>query len=371
VVFPLNNSRKILFLLPVFLFSLVASAAAKDKIIYIPLDNRPVCLSYVAQTVTAAGYELITPPKKTLSSNNSLGNPDAMWRWFNTVAPEAKAAVVATDSLIYGGLVASRLHHESDEKLFERVSRFSQLKAGNPSLKIYGFSTFMRTPRQSFGNVEPPYYSVYGPGIFFFFFLYDKEDLQPLTKEETAFKNDLLLRLPQNYLNDWFERRQRNYQINLKFANLARKKTFHYLAIGKDDDAPLSQTHMESRHLAAATFDLSGNHFQILPGVDQLGLLLLTRTINELNDERPIVHVIYSEGSGKQTLPLYSDQQLATSIPDQVQALGGRVTAIPDEADLILAVNTPFDGISKDSTADDNLYFASVYNKRFVKEITK
>lgn len=371
MVFPLNNFRKILFLLPVFLFSSIAPAAAKDKIIYIPLDNRPVCLSYVEQTVTAAGYELITPPKKTLSSNKRLGNPDAMWRWLNNVAPEAKAAVVATDSLVYGGLVVSRLHHESDKKLFERVSKFSQLKNDNPNLKIYGFSTFMRTPRQSIGNVEPPYYSVYGPGIFALSQLYDKEDIQPLTKKETALKNDLLMRLPQNYLNDWFERRKKNYQINLELSNLAREKTFHYLAIGKDDNAPLSQTHMESRHLSEATFDLSGNHFQILPGVDQLGLLLLTRTINELNNERPVVHVIYSEGRGKQTLPLYSDQQLASSIPDQVQALGGNVTAIPGEADLILAVNTPFDGISKDSTADDNLFFSSVYNKRFVKEISE
>lgn len=371
MVFPLNSFRKILLLLPIFLFSIIASAYAKDKIIYIPLDNRPVCLSYVAQTVTAAGYELITPPKKALASNKRLGNPEAMWRWLNTVAPEAKAAVVATDSLIYGGLVASRLHHESDEKLFDRVSKFSQLKADNPNLKIYGFSTFMRTPRQSFGNIEPPYYSVYGPGIFALSQLYDKEDIQPLTKEETASKNDLLRRLPQNYLNDWFERRQRNYQINLKLSNLARNKTFHYLAIGKDDDAPLSQTHMESRHLSAATFDLSDNHFQILPGVDQLGLLLLTRTITELNNERPLVHVIYSEGSGKQTLPLYSDQRLASSIPDQVQALGGSVTALPGEADLILAVNTPFEGITKDSTADDNLFFSSVYNKRFVKEISE
>ena len=190
--------------------------------------------------------------------------------------------------------------------------------------------------------------------------LNDKEEGQGLTSNEKQKKKELLERLPQKQLTDWLERRQKNYHVNLLLTNLVRARTLHYLAIGKDDDAPFSQTHMESRHLVEATLELSENHFKILPGVDQLGLLLLTRAINELSNEQPVVHVIYSEGVGKNTLPYYSDQRLSSSVPDQIQAIGGRVAELPNNADLILAVNTPFDGITKDSTADDNLFFSSI-----------
>jgi len=277
---------------------------------------------------------------------------------------------LATDSLIYGGLVASRTHHDSNDELIDRMKNFNELRENNPNLKVYGFSTVMRTPRQSFGKVEPPYYTKYGPNIFALSQLNDKEEGQGLTASEKSKKNELLALIPQKHLTDWLERRQKNFHVNLLLTELARQRTFHYLAIGKDDDAPLSQTHMESRHLIDATLDLSNNNFKILPGVDQLGLLLLTRTINELSNEQPVVHVIYSEGVGKNTLPYYSDQRLSSSVPDQIQVVGGRVSELQDKADLILAVNTPFDGITKDSTADDNLFFSSIYNKRFINLIS-
>ena len=324
--------------------SITATAYAKGKIVYVPLDNRPVCLDYVKQTIQAAGYELAVPPEKLLADSEHNGNPGALWSWLNTAAQDADAAVLATDSLIYGGLVASRTHHDSDNELIDSIKNFNELRENHPNLKIYGYSTVMRTPRQSFGKVEPPYYTKYGPGIFALSQLNDKEEGQGLTASEKVKKKELLKQIPQKQLADWLDRRQKNFHVNLLLTELARKRTFHYLAIGKDDDAPLSQTHMESRHLMEATLDLSNNNFKILPGVDQLGLLLLTRTINELSNEQPVVHVIYSEGAGKNTLPYYSDQRLSSSVPDQIQAMGGRVSELQDNADLVLAVNTPFDG---------------------------
>ena len=337
---------------------------------YIPLDNRPVCLDYVKQTITAAGYDLAVPPEKLLADNEHTGNPGALWSWLNNAVQDADAAILATDSLIYGGLVASRTHYDSETLLLARIQNFQELRENHPSLKVYAFSTVMRTPRQSFGKVEPSYYTKYGPDIFLLSQLNDKEEGQGLTSNEKQKKKELLERLPQKQLTDWLERRQKNYHVNLLLTNLVRARTLHYLAIGKDDDAPFSQTHMESRHLVEATLELSENHFKILPGVDQLGLLLLTRAINELSNEQPVVHVIYSEGVGKNTLPYYSDQRLSSSVPDQIQAIGGRVAELPNNADLILAVNTPFDGITKDSTADDNLFFSSIYNKRFINLIS-
>ena len=47
---------------------------------------------------------------------------------------------------------------------------------------------------------------------------------------------------------------------------------------------------MEARKLTQETYDLTQRTFQIVPGVDQLGLLLLTRAGNELNRYNPRIY---------------------------------------------------------------------------------
>ena len=67
---------------------------------------------------------------------------------------------------------------------------------------------------------------------------------------------------------------------------MAQRDGFHFLAIGKDDDAPLSQTHMEARILENLGNGMNKKQFQIVPGVDQLGLTLVTRAINEIRGDK-------------------------------------------------------------------------------------
>ena len=356
-------------LLFLIIFLLPSVAQAKIRLLYIPLDNRPVCLDYVTQTITAAGYEIITPPEKLLASESHRGNPEALWQWLNKTITNVDAAVISTDSLLYGGLVSSRTHNISDKTLQTRVERLAKLKTEFPLIKIYAFSTIMRTPRQSFGNVEPEYYTKYGPDIFRLTELNDKEETSSLTNSELAERAGLLATLPKAALNDWFKRRNKNFEVNRSLIKYSQSRSFHFLAIGKDDDAPLSQTHLESRHLAQNALTISPHKFIILPGVDQLGLTLLTRAINDAEYSEPIIHVIYADGVGKNTLPYYSDQRLSTSIPDQIQIMGARASEFPEQADLILAVNSPFDGITKDATYVDNLYFSSPANKKLVQQI--
>ena len=75
---------------------------------------------------------------------------------------------------------------------------------------------------------------------------------------------------------------------------------------------------------------------------------------------------LYSVGAGASTLPQYSDARLQDSVPQQIIAAGAVQAQSADNANLILALNTPQDGIVKDSTADDNQPFASAGNKNFV-----
>ena len=348
----------------------VSVQAKRLTILYVPLDNRPVCSSYVQQTMEAANCKIILPPEKYIASNEKNGNPDGIWEWLEHKAPKADAAVISTDSLIYGGLVASRTHNISREELQKRVKHLYELKTTLP-IKLYAFSTIMRTPRASKGRVEPPYYSSIGPSIFAYSQLLDKQDQGKLSPAERLTMQALERNMKKAELGDWLERREKNLLINQELTRMARNGKFHYFAIGKDDNATLSATHMEGRKISLSTFDMSRDSFQILDGVDQLGLLLIARAYNEASGSKPSIYPMYSAGAGAATLPQYSDARLQDSVPQQIIAAGAVQAQSADSADLILALNTPQDGIVKDSTADDNQPFASVANKNFVGLIGK
>lgn len=340
---------------------------AKDKtaLLFIPLDNRPVCFSYPVKVMEAAGYKIYTPPEKLLATRTAPADTEKLWKWLESRAEKVDAAVISTDALIYGGLVASRTHSMSMPELEAKVRRLQNLRM-DKNTRLYGFSTLMRTPRESYGNVEPAYYSNVGPAIFRYSQLSDKSDLHAETLLEDFEVGAFERNLAKAHLKDWLDRRNKNMEINHQLAMLTRVGRFEYFAIGKDDNAPLSHTHMEARKIILNNGYLSDESFQILPGVDQLGLLLLTRAANALSRKSPAVYPMYVEGVGPKTIPQYSDLPLGKSVPEQVIAAGGKIVYSPDAADVVLAINTPADGTMYDSTNLSNQYYASPANKRYI-----
>ena len=345
---------------------------AKDKtaLLFIPLDNRPVCFSYPVKVMEAAGYKIYTPPEKLLATRTAPADTEKLWKWLESRAEKVDAAVISTDALIYGGLVASRTHSMSMPELEAKVRRLQNLRMDKDT-RLYGFSTLMRTPRESYGNVEPAYYSNVGPAIFRYSQLSDKSDLHAETLLEDFEVGAFERNLAKAHLKDWLDRRNKNMEINHQLAMLTRVGRFEYFAIGKDDNAPLSHTHMEARKIILNNGYLSDESFQILPGVDQLGLLLLTRAANALSRKSPAVYPMYVEGVGPKTIPQYSDLPLGKSVPEQVIAAGGKIVYSPDAADVVLAINTPADGTMYDSTNLSNSYYASPANKRYIVNLGK
>lgn len=364
-------SRLLSRFLTAFLLLVILSgsgaAAAKEKaaFIFIPLDNRPVCYEYPVKVMEAAGYKIYTPPAKLLAGRTTQANAEKLWEWLENRAEKVDAAIISTDALIYGGLVASRTHHLDVAQLQARVKRLRDLHL-DTNIRFYAFSTLMRTPRESYGNVEPDYYSLVGPAIYKYSQLSDKSDVHAETLLEDFQIRALERNLAKDHLKDWLDRRNKNLEINRQLAMLARMGRFDYFAIGKDDNAPYSHTHMEARKITLGNADVSSDSFQVLPGVDQLGLLLLARAANALENRHPRIYPMYVEGSGPKTIPQYSDLPLGISVPEQIIAAGGIAVNSPASADVVLAINTPADGVMYDSTASSNQYFASSANKRYI-----
>lgn len=363
------NSKKMLFLIIFFLLVEFSGSVYAQSIMYVPFDNRPVSFDYMVDTVEKGGFKVLVPNEENLANRTKNANPDLLWEWVFEHANEADSIVLSADALIYGGLVASRTHGLTDDVLSTRIQNFQRLKAMNPTAAIYVFSTIMRSPHASNGGVEPPYYEIYGPAIFRINALQDKQELQGLSKGEEQEFNKLTDAVPKEVLDDWYERREKNFKVNVKLIHKAKQELFAYLLIGRDDASPYSRSHQESRWLGKEAAGLAASQYLSFPGADQLGMVLLARAANDLVFKIPSFAIQYTQGIGEKTIPSYEDVQVGSTVRNHITAAGGVPLLSEKMADIILAVHTPVDGRTREAGGGGNSQKANPETAAFVKQI--
>lgn len=335
--------RLIFFVMTLYLMMCSTVFAQGKKILYVPIDNRPCNLFQVVQVAEKLGYEILTPPNEILGAQKFRGDPDKMWQWLNETAPQADFAVLSTDSLLYGSLVASRIHTLDAATILERAQRFKTFHEKFSWLPIYAVGTVMRTPNYNFKG-EVPYYETHGAKIFQYTALIDKQEMGKLTSADQRAMKKLASEIPQEYLDDWFKRRAKNSDANELFIKLTREGVFDFFMLGCDDSAMYSQTHRESRRLTELSADMGKTVLQVTSGADELGMLMIARAINRDRDQIPFVSVMYNDGKGAETFPAYCNEPIGISIDGAIIAAGGFKIPAPERADLVLVVNTRANG---------------------------
>lgn len=357
----------------------IASARHKNdknepvKILYVPHDNRPISDKQTAAVVAKLGYEVIVPPDEILGDRQNLGQPEKIWSWLEQNVPQAQAAVISADSMLYGSLVGSRKHEYSEQAVAARIAKFSTLHKNNPKLPLYVFGSIMRTPKNSeaSGHEEPAYYRSYGADIFRYTVLEDKAEVEGLSMREQKEMDFLQELIPENDLGDWLGRREKNFRANEKLIKLTQDNVFSYLVLGRDDNAPYSRTHLESRHLASSGSSMDKNKFQAMAGIDETGLLLLTRAVNTLQNATPKVFIRYNWGRGEYTVPTYSDEKISDSLTSAIIAAKAEPVKRPAGADLVLTVNTNPNGKTYEASARSNNIKAREGTKYFADIVSE
>ena len=330
------------------------AVGTKGTLLFVPHDNRPISSSETAEVAMAAGWNVIVPPDELLSrGTEEPGNPEALWKWVEENVGKADGAMLSSDSMIYGGLIASRKHQLSETVLTDRAEKFRALRKNNPKLKLYVFGSLMRTPKDGgySGNEEPKYYLEYGGHIFNRTALEDKLSTGKLTPAEEKKLQLHRDSIPQDVWKDWSDRRAKNLKVTKLLMDMVRDNTISYMVVGKDDNAPLSATHMEGTELEKYGEDIPKTKLQILSGIDEYGLLLLTRGINDIENKLPFVYVEYAPGMGAKTIPDYADIPIGEAVKSHILVAGGMQVNRPDKADVILVVHTNGDGLMGDGNA--------------------
>ena len=334
-----------------------AAASDSGKILFVPLDNRPITDKETRQVAEKLGYDVVVPPESLLGTREQPGDPDGLWQWLDKNAPGAKAAVVSTDAMLYGSLVASRNHELTKNTINERVEHFRSFHEKHPGLPIYGFGTILRTllsATHSGNGMEPAIYQQNAVLLRDYSALRDKVEMGQATKKEKKELERLTREIRPEAMEEWTHRHGLNFDANKALIDLTGQGVFTFFFLGGDDSALYSQTHYETRHLREHGKNIGKTKLQITSGSDELAMVMMCRAICDDRMDIPFIYTVYNEGKGRTTIPKYCNEEIGIDVDNTIVAAGGMQVPSPARAELVMAINTDADGRTVDANGPDN-----------------
>lgn len=311
------------------------------KIIYLPLDERPCNLKYPQKIAQSnEKIELIAPCEKILGKKKKPAKFENIKNFIDKNIKAADALIFSIDMLCYGGLIPSRIHNENLGEISKKLNFLKEIKEKNKKLKIYPFTSIMRTPKYNSNDEEPHYYEIHGENIFKNKYLIDKEKRVGLTQEEKEELSEI--NVPSEIILDYENRRKVNRKVNTEIINLLNIGLFEQLTIFQDDSAPYGYTAIDQKKIKdiVATKNLNNKVF-IYPGADEVGCTMLVKAYNEYNEISNTIYAEYSSVKGPTLIPLYEDRPMYETLKSHVMATRSFLVNDENSANYILMINSP------------------------------
>ena len=343
------------------------------KIVYVPLDERPVNLFFPQQLAKMTDLTISVPNKSILGRKKKPADLAAIKHWLLTETKDADYLIVSIDLLVYGGIVPSRLHHFTEDECHQRLQILKEVKKQNQNIQIFAFNLIMRAPAYSSSEEEPDYYQSYGREIFLYGWLSDKLEKEKLDSQEDLELVSIKEKVPEEILSDFLTRREVNFFVNQTVINLANDGTIDFLIIPLDDNSKYGYSPKEQRQLILQVEDLNlFDRVSIYPGADEIGCTLFAKVFCDVKSYIPKIFVRYSSTKGPEIIPKYEDRSLNESIKSHITASGGIMLEHSNDADIVLMVHSP--AVGEFNVAEQmpykerhRSYFSEVHIQEFVR----
>jgi len=302
----------------------------------IALDERPVNTRYPVMIGAVAGVDVLQPPVELRSAYKTPAHCDAIAGWLRQNAAQMDALIVSIETLGYGGLISSRITHESAGTVIARLDVLREVRQARPDLRIYGFNLITRISRSDSDFEEPPYWTQYGNAIYRYSQMFDRvQQGQDVGTELAALKDAI----PAEHLRDFARRRLRNHAVNLTVIEMLADDVFDLLVISSDDTSEYGLGSREKRWLNEWLAKLGGDDRLLLyPGADEVGCALLARALTQ---PPPRFAVHYGIEADRDRVAPFEDGPVSLTVERQIRAVGGELVDGASEADFVVAVNPP------------------------------
>ena len=307
------------------------------RIAFLPLDDRPITRGAFLRLAAAAGIEVVTPPRSMLGARRLPADVEALWAWASGEGAEADLLIASAELLIYGGLVPSRIGHESLDRCFALAARFAEARRRVPHRRLLVSASNLRLPQTPDASEEPEYWTEYGPQIFAYsYHAHRFTQTRDASSQERAAAAEA--RIPQAVLADVMARRARNLTVLLSLIEQASRGDIDGLLIGQDDSAEYGFPQRDLRTIETAITDRGASaRAWSTYGTDELSVRLLARGWLAAQHRVPGVRVAYTYPDNRDAIPRYEGQGLDRTVRSHIATAGCR--KVEQGEDLALFVH--------------------------------
>ena len=306
------------------------------RIVFLPVDERFCTRDYMMHMGKSFNLDIETPPIALLGQKKIPGDVDAIYTWLEKTIDNDDTLILSLDTLIYGGLIPSRINRLTEQTLLKRLKRIRPFR--QKAARIYLTSTVMRIPQYNSEDEEPVYWEYFGKRLHDFTKVlagtikkrisdghpFRFESYKTIIDENKSHK--LLEDVPLWVIDDYFDRRIKNARMIEKTFSLVQEGIVDYFNLTLDDNGKDSLSLIEaSRH--QQTVDALQIHEKcaVHPGADEATLTLLSRAVCQKFNIIPPMEIQYLFEDKKDIVPPYEGDTLDQTIKNHIRAAGGRV----------------------------------------------
>lgn len=326
-----------------------------DSLLLIPLDERPISAAYPRLLTDALGWGLASPTP-LLGGRKTPADVAGLADWLLAAASGAGAsggasgspsgrplgAVIALDTLAWGGLIPSRQSGNDLGGALGRLEVLRRMREAAPGLPILAFSSIQRVSREDDDAEEPSYYRSYGRAIFRRSVLEHRAVADALSAEEARELAGLRAELPAEVWQDQLDIRQRTLAVNLAALDLVADGVIDTLVLNQDDTAEWGLNVMNRRRLEAEVRRRGlDDRVLVYPGADEVAQALIARLASRVIGRRPRVSAFYASRRGADVQTAYEDRPLGDLVTVHLRAAGAVQLPPGAPVDLWLGVNSP------------------------------
>lgn len=324
-----------------------------EKVLYIPLDDRPVNLTFVKDLGKISNVNIVTPPLEMLGQFFEKGKCNEISSWL--LSTNEEVLIISLDMLLYGGLISSRSSETSKEEALELLNTIREFKRKNPSVKIYASSNIMRLSISILGDESEIWWRKINK--------YNELRYKIEILGELNLKSDLdklIVDIPEKVLGNYLKSRTRNHELNIEAINLVKDGIVDFLILSQEDCSPYGLHWIEHKKINEEIdrYDLK-HKIYVYPGADEIGQILLAKYINDSTKVYPKVFIFYDNEDESNNIPKFEDRPLNKNVDEHLKSLEAIIVKDIEACDLILAISTP--NIPYIDMVEDNM---DKYNKK-------
>ena len=285
---------------------------SKDKIVFVPLDTRPVSLQNVEIIAKAGGKELLVPPMDALDDYKKKSNQDMIYDWLkgSVTRPDVSAIIISTNQFISGGLIASR-SYINDINYKETLERLKEIISLSGDKRLFLISIMPQVSPVLYqqdtiyvqNSINIDYYNQVKKAI-------SENDIKTLDR--------LKLGMP-SYLFNYMAVIASEVLINEHIAsNLKPNVTF---TIGLDDTTMKSMLKYSYDDLKNAI--KAYKNVYMLHGADEISMMTIAKILNEESGLKPSYKIIYEESGDENSYLSYEGGTVREITEEKINYIGG------------------------------------------------